>query len=459
MVPTTEGYEPLSAVNEQSTALPAAAIGVTSARDASGSVHVYAGTAARLYELGGGTWTNATRLSGGDYTTSSVGRWHFAQYKDLMVATNAADTPQVITMSTGANFAALGGSPPSASYVTAYSGFLFLGATATSKQQIRWSAIEDPTSWTEGVNQAGSQTFEDGGEVRGFAVTDVLYVFQEYAIRRVAYVGPPQVFQIDVIERGRGPINQGAIAQLGADIFYMSRDGFYRFDGQRSQPIGAEQVDEWFRDKIVGGKDHLITSSVDPYNKLVAWGFVSVDSPAGIVDTVLIHNWAAQRWSYEADTSAKILSTMLTLGFTLEELDALYGTLDAYPAPLDDPSFIGGSLRWGCITHDDKVGFYTGTPRAALIETGDFQINSAGRAITQFVAPMADVSTATVQVGARERQSDVFVWSSQTSQQASGRCAVRRGGRFHRVRIITPADAVWTHINAFDISAAATGSR
>jgi hypothetical protein len=459
VIPAAEGYEPLASLTEQSNALAARCRGAVAARDIDGTVHIYAGTGTDLYELAtDASWTDRTRTSGGDYSATDTTRWFFATFKDRMVAANGSDVLQYIDMSTAAtNFANLPNAP-SAAFVTSLGEFLFCANTGASAMQLKWSAISDSESWTPGTNQSDEVDFPDGGRITGLAATDVLYVFQESAIRRVVYVGPPTVMNIDVIERGRGCVEPGSLAQLGRLFFYLSEDGFYMFNGEQSQPIGAEQVDEWFKRDLSLSFRYRMSSAIDPVHKVVVWSYTSISSPSGQPDTLLLYNWVANRWAYARVDCEAILAS-LTLGYTLEGLDAVYPNLDAMPVSLDDPTLTGGALRFAAFSTVHKLAWFTGPTVEAELTTGDVQLAQSGRALLKSVYPACDASGCTVAVSARQAPSDAVMFGAANTKQASGRVPLRASGRWFRARIGVPAGTSWTHCNALEWEAVGAGRR
>src|SRR5512137_1761698 len=101
-------------------ALAAACVGAASVRKVDGTQRVFAGTAAKLYEQSSGSWADVTRVSGGNYS-SGTNRWRFAQWGDVTIAVNYADTPQY-SNGTGAfaNLTAM----PKAKFVCASNDFI-----------------------------------------------------------------------------------------------------------------------------------------------------------------------------------------------------------------------------------------------------------------------------------------------------------------------------------------------
>lgn len=455
VIPAAEGYEPFPSLSVSTNALTARCRGAVGARDKDQAAHIYAGDASKLYELEGATWTD--RSKGGGYSAGDETRWRYAAFGDRLIATNGLDAIQYIDMSTAATqFADLPGSPPLAQYITTFRGFVVLGSLSTSAITVRWSGLEDSEGWTPGTNQSDSQEFPDGGRVTGLGAIDALYIFKEKAIIRGVYVGPPAIFAFDTIVSGIGCTAPDSLVQYGRMFFFLHEDGFYMFDGENVRPIGVEQIDEWFKADSARAYWASMSVMIDPQHKVVMWAYASTSSGGGLPDTILMYNWAVDRWAY-VRLQVEHLVGALSAGISFDDLTST--DVDAMTLSPDDPYFLGGTFYKAAFNYDHKMGALSGDAVAATLETGDFQLNPTGRAVTQYVTPVGDASDITVQAGARERLGDAIVWSDEASQEASGRCAVRKSGRWHRLRIKAPAASDWNHINALDVQAVGGGVR
>lgn len=458
VVPGAEGYEPFRGLAPQSQALAAQPLGAASARDASAVIHTYAGTTAALYELTStGSWTDRSKAGG--YTTGATNRWRFTQYGDRMIAVNGTDNPQYATMSTSSAFANLS-TAPIAYYVATMGEFVFLGRLASNAFKIRWSAIGDSDGWTIGTNQSDEQLLAEGGIVTGLASGDVLTVFQERAIRRVAYVGPPLIMQVDTISSELGCTTPGSICQLGRIIFFLSDTGFYMFDGQQMTPIGIEKVDEWFRADFSPAGVSKMSSAVYPQLKVVMWAYPSVNSASGENDTILMYNWTSGRWSY-ARTRVDALFTNLSLGLTLEQLDALYGNLDAIPLSisLDDPAFTGGVQLLGALGSDRTLGYFTGTPMEGSFTTDDFSIGPGRITRVHAIRPLVDGGTLYGSTSWKMAPDDAFATATETLVDRTGSAPQRAVGRFVRFNVRIASGGGWTQAQGIEVDVADAGAR
>jgi hypothetical protein len=155
MVPTIRGMKGAPNVQDPSGisgALAATCQGAVSLRKLDESVRVFAGTGTKLYEIAGGSWTDRTRASGGDYSLSSDIRWRFTQFGNVSIAASKSETLQAST--TGA-FADIAGAPK-AGVVEVVGQFVFLGDTdegtfGDSPNRVWWSAKGDHTDWTPSI--------------------------------------------------------------------------------------------------------------------------------------------------------------------------------------------------------------------------------------------------------------------------------------------------------------------
>lgn len=460
VVPYRHHYAPLKDLVGIGDALNSRPLGAVAVRDAAAAVHIYAGTADKLYEQNtDGTWTDRSRVGG--YNATEATRWRFWTFGDRLFATNGQDEIQYLDMTAGSAFADLPGSPPIAQHGASFGNFVFLGNVEDSAMKVRWCSSGDSEAWVGGVSQAGEEVFPDGGQITGFAVLDSLYIFQESCIRRAYYVGPPAVFAFDKIEKERGCIAAGGLAQLGRMIFFPAEDGFYVFDGENAAPIGVDQegasrYDEWFADMAQRDFFYRMSAAIDPRTKTVRWAFASTSSTTGQPDTMLTYNWAAGRAAY-ASVALELLAPMLTPSLTLEDLDDLYASIDDIPFSLDDPILAGGVAQLGAMTTDYEFGRFAGDNLEATFVTDDF-IDIDGMAVfeMQAVMPMVD-GDCRVKIGYRFKHNDTVSWSSETEVNSIGVAPCRTQGRFLRTQLRIPAGTAWTKIEGFSYAGVKRG--
>ena len=460
VVPVARHYEPFYDAVESGEAIDLRARGLAGYRDQATSVHIYAGDAAKLYERNSdGSWTD--RSGPGGYTATDSTRWRSAQFGDRAIFVNGQEPPQYIEMSSGSAFADLPGSPGVAQHIAQYSEFLFLGNTGSSGAELKWCSIGDSDVWTANVNQANAQVFPDGGEIRGLiGGNESLIIFQEKTIRRALYVGPPLIHQIQPIEEERGCAASGSIARVGRRIFFLAEDGFYQLTDAGAQSIGTQFVDAWFQADAQRDFYYRMSAVIDPYRKLYLCAYASVNSSSGQPDSIIIFNWAVNRWSY-ARLDCDLLFPILTQSVTLEDLDAIYGSIDDIPLSLDDPLFAGGVITLGMMSPGRKLATFSGAPLEAVFTTDDILLADNQIMEIQEVAPIGDCASAYVSVAGRMNpQTTLSAYSTERPLHAhTGRAPVRKSWRWARIKNRIPAGASWTKMEAMEISMIPAGDR
>ncbi|HZD13465.1 MAG TPA: hypothetical protein VE177_08115, partial [Candidatus Binatus sp.] len=292
VIPWRQGYKSFPSMVVFSTALTAACQGGYFARDSAANVYNFSGDATKLYRLVGTTQTDSSRLAGGAYATAIDDFWEFTQWGQTVIATNYADAPQVITLG-GANFAALGGTPPKARHIAVIRDFVVLGnvnSGTPAPNEVFWSAINNSAGWTiSAATQCDSQDLQgDGGWVQKIVGGEYGLIFLERQVWRMTYVGSPVIFQFDLIERNRGAYAPQSVIGWGNMVFFLADDGFYLIvGGSGAIPIGDGKVDKFFLSDLQTAFSYRVNAAIDPVNKIVMWAYPGSGS-AGTPNSVVI---------------------------------------------------------------------------------------------------------------------------------------------------------------------------
>lgn len=475
---TPLSYGPIPQPMPQYNALSSRCQGGFATRDSTGNVFIFAGDVANLYMAktgGGGTWANVSRspdsYNAGDET------WRFIYFNGSVIATDFGDPLQAMALS-GTQFADLTGSPPKGRYIAVVkNAFVVLGNTWDAEngympQRVWWSGAGDATSWpalgTGDAAQLQSGAVDllgNGGWVQGFApdlINADAVVFQQYAVRRMQYMGPPSVFSFLPVENARGCLCPNSIVVSGGIAYYWGQDGIYAFDGAESRPIGANKVDKTIYADVSGNFLSHVYGTTDPLKKLIWWAYPSNQSPDGNPDRLLCYNWQLDRFSL-AEISCEIILKLLSIGYTLDELYTVLGyTLDTVPAPLDSEIWQGGRLSMGLFDTEHKVNFLTGPALEATVETQELQPSAGRRWLVTNSRPLidGDGTTPSVSMGRRERKEDTVSYTSPVALNAMGACGVRTSGRYMRGRITVPAGSNnWGDLSGIELEAVAQGTR
>jgi hypothetical protein len=437
VIPAVDGYRQLLGLTTFTNALGAYCRGAIAVKGSDGSVYNYAGDATKLYLLTSATWSDASRLAGGAYTTTTSNRWEFAKYGEQVIATNLDDAPQAITLG-GTNFAALSGSPPKAKSVAVVRDFVVLGHIndgAAKKTTVAWSGFGDETQWgSNPLTQADQQEISDNLGVIVKVVGGAYgLVFFERGIVRMDYEGPPTIFRFSTIERRIGAVSAGAVADAGGLVYYLADDGVYVCNGQSIENIGSQKVNQYLARDIDGAYLYRITSAVDYKNSVVMWAYPGNGNADGQPNKLLIYHWPTGRFS-TGEVAVNALYAYLSPGFTLEGLDDISASLDALPASLDDPSFQGGRLAFAGFDTAHKTGTFSGDALTATIETTEID---EGMAYMSEARPVIDgqATTVTAQHGHRYSLRDAVTYEAAESESSIGIFEFHKEDRYHRLRV------------------------
>lgn len=471
---TPDSYGPMPSFAAYSSALGGQCQGADAFLDTSGNVTVFAGDKSDLFSLTSSSSAPANvSKSSGAYGTPSDGQWNFAQFGARVLATNFNDQIQTFTLGTSSAFANLSASAPKARYSAVIKSFYVVANTEDSTngaqpQRVWWPANNDPTNWpTPGTATAAEVQSDfvdivgDGGWNQGIVGnlgTSDGALFQEHALWRIVYEGPPATFGFYPAEGARGTPAPNSIVHFSNQVFYLGEDGYYRFDGTNSFPIGANRVDKTFFSNLNQNFFFNIWGTVDPINKLIIWTYPSANSTAGLPDSLLLYNWQIDRWA-SAPASLETIFRALSFGYNLDSLDNTGYNLDTLPYSLDSRVWTGGRLLLAGVDQNHKIGYFNAASMAATVDTAEIQPFPGLRGTVNRVRPIVDGGTPSVTWGTRNRQEDAISFGSAVAMDSNGSCPLRGEGRYHRGRITINAGDSWNHIEGLQVEEASPSGR
>lgn len=436
VVPHGSSYQPAASATVVTSSLTASCHGAFSCRNAIGNVHWYAGTANHLLNISSDTVAWVTKGAG--YALSDDDRWSFAQYGNTIYASALTNDMQFMSLSASGTFAAVSGNPPRFRYLNVIRNFLVGIGSADEPQIIQWSALDNPQSWTvDSVTQADFQNLlGDGGWNRGCVVglagSDAV-VFQERAVWRMMYVGTPLIFQIDPVEGARGVLAAGSIVQSAGFAFYISEDGFYKFDGNTSVPIGHGKVDDFFFKNVDPNNLHKVTAAADADRPIVMWSFQSGSSQ--LPDKVLAYNWQSERWS-----------------LIESECEVLWRSISRHGASIGEPQV-------ALFTKNHQGAVLSGAPSRATISTAEYQFNPRGRSFVSAIHPIIETGLPSSGIDHRKNVSEESTKTDASSLNAQGFCPIRVDDRLMKVRFTLTSSVTWSNFDGFRLEFTASGVR
>lgn len=431
------------------------ALGALSVQDAAGSGYWFAGDAHNLYTINNATttWSNVNHTTA-SYCTSSAAWWSFAQYGDIVYASNFADEIQEYSLGAAGVFADLAGGPPKARTIAAVKNFLVAANTydatdGARPQRVRWSGLNAPHTWTVDANtQADFQDLlGDGGKnqavVAGLTQADAI-VLQERAVWRMTYVNLPLIWEFDPVEGARGTPAPRSAVVVGGTVFYLGTDGWFACDGAQSAAIGFGKVDKTFLSEVDETRLWQITGVADVQRKLIYWAYATTSAAAGLLDRILVYSYASGEWA-RLEVETELLWQTASFGYTLEELDA-FGTVDSIVASFDSRQWTGGTRQLSAFDSTHTLAHFSGSPMAATLESQELTLPDPGRMYVAESWPRVYNPTGglTVALGVRNRTDESVSWGSAVTVNGDGFCQHRQHGQFLRVRLALPAAETWS---------------
>lgn len=460
VVPRGDGYGPFPSFSAYTSALPATCRGAFYALKSDGSVITFAGTSTKLYRLNNTdfTWADVS-LGASTYSAlSASAQWQFAQFGNLVFATQANAVLQVYDLSSSTAFANCAGSPPQAAYISVVGRFLVLSGLLSNAYRIQWSGLNATTTWTSGVNSSDFQDFPDGGIVRGVAGGEYGIIFQDQAIRRMSYVpGSPIIFQIDRITQDKGLFAPYSIIRAGERIFFYAGQGFHKIEpGDVPEAIGRERIDRTFLADLDKGHLELFQGASDPRTTRVYWAYRSANgvNPSNY-DKILGYDYLLDRF-FTLSVAGEYLLGISQTGLTLENLDTISSSLDALTLSLDSyATAVQPQIAQFNATH--TLGFFAGPNLEATLESAE-QGTDENRVTLRGFRPITDAATVYGSVTYRDTQATSSILGSEVPLNSrTGRVDLMRDARYIRYKARIPAATTWTFIAGVVPDVAASG--
>ncbi len=467
VIPTLRGYRPFAGFGVVASAITARAQGAVSVRDLSGNIHNFCGDATKLYKMAsdGLSWADVSRVAGGAYATPTLGWWYFWQFGNLVFATNGVDALQSYNLASSTNFAAAAGSPPVCTFGITVRDFSVLLRVAAANNRVQWSGLNDATTYVASATTlSDSQDLPEGGYIMGGVGGEYGVIFQERAITRMTFEGPPTAFRFDKISQNIGVRAEGSIASHQDLIIFHSNEGMHMIrGGVELVNIGAEKIDRWLESDLDSTYLNRVTAAIDPINKIYVMGYASTSASGGTPDSAIIYSFHTGKWSRAEFNHELVYSAATQSGYTLDGLDSVSASIDSLPHSLDSRIWTGsGRLLLSGFNTSHQSGFFTGSNLAATLETGCANLSPGRKSTIRSARPIIQGSdvTPTITVGSRNRLNDSVSYGSAVSVNSNGICRLRKKAYYHRARVGIPAASTWQHaIGIDDIKTAEMGWR
>jgi hypothetical protein len=467
VTPDASSYRPFPSLLPFTSALGGRAQGGIIATDTSGNNYNYAGDASALYALTGGvSYDSVTRLAG-PYTTAEDDYWEFVNWGNTVIGVNGyTDLPQQISLG-AANFINLSVGFQ-AKHITVMRDFVVVGNvldSAVNAFRVRWSAINNPTSWTP--DAATLADFQDlpseGGPVQKVLGGEYGVILQQRSIWRMLFVGSPLVFQFDRVHNQIGDFLAQSAVRYQNLVFFLSEDGFYSFDGSNLNPIGRGKVDRFFKTDLHPNYTARLHAAIDPINKLVLWAYTSNSTAtSGNPDKLIIYSWAFNRWALVEGLDIELILQSISSGSTMEGLDAITTSLDSLTFSLDSTHWTGGRLLLAAFNATNILAGFGGAAMPATLETGEFQLFNGNRAQLEEVRPNVIGLSASASISIINRNNlteSASVGAIAGYPNPTGFVECRVDARYFRIRLNTADGVDFTHLIGVEVDGVKSGVR
>jgi hypothetical protein len=444
IVPFEAGFKGApSALNTTAAALAAACLGAAVTTKLDGTRRVFAGTASKLYELSGTSWTDRSR--GGNYTGGTDTRWSYCQFGDTTIASNLADAMQ--SSASGA-FADIATAPKAKIVVSASNNFVLAfntvdGTYGTSPDRWWCCAQSDQTSWTPAVSTlatTGRLIAIEGQIQAALTLGDYVIAYKKRAIFLGAFVGSPVVWQWTAIPGGEaGAVGQEAVCDIGGAHFIVGDDNFWLFDGTRPVPIGDGVVRQWFLNNSSPTYRYRTKAIYDKQSKIVRVHFPSSAS-TGAVDYCLVYHVGTKQWGLDNRTVEAALN-YIAPGVTIDGLDAYGATINALPdIPVDSQFWTAGGQTPAYFDTAHQLVSLNGAAGMSSFTTSDIGDDDAVSDVNRLrVRFLSSPTTATAYGFYKMNEGDALI-AGPSNDINDGKFDIRQSGRFHRFRVDMTGD-------------------
>ena len=355
------------------------------------------------------------------------------------------------------NFTAVSGAP-AGELLCVVQDFLVIGRTRDNEAGIHWSAIDDPTTWPAvgsddaQFKQSDVQIFPEGGKVQaivgGLSAGITGLVFLERGVQLMTYTGSPYIFQFSPLERSRGLLSSKSPVVAGGFCIYLSEDGWRITDGSSVKSIGDERVDRWFFSRCASDRLTDVVGVHDINNRVIWWAFASQGCADDVYDSVLIYNYAQDRWAW-GKMAIEFMFSDFARGISLDDLDRYKDAqgrpnIDALPfTSLDVPSLKPGQAVLGGFTADHRLGAFQGKNLEAIVTTSEI---GGDRMMVHGLRPIVDCGNAQAAPIYRSREMDLQKVGKLTKQQRDGVCYQHVSTVYLSAQVVIPAGIVWNSV-------------
>ena len=178
--------------------------------------------------------------------------------------------------------------------VTAERFVFALGAGGNSRK-VQWCDQENNTVWTPAAtNQAGDFELATVGDIKcGKRVRGLSLIFTDVDVHTANYVGLPYVYGFEKVGSACGVISSQSVAAIETAAIWMSRSGFWIYDGY-VKPLPCDVSDFVFQDINITQASKIYAVNNSKYGEI--WWFYP-SSQATENDSYVVYNYREGHWA------------------------------------------------------------------------------------------------------------------------------------------------------------------
>jgi len=172
---------------------------------------------------------------------------------------------------------------------------LFALGAGGNPRKVQWSDQENNTQWTPAAtNLAGDFELPTVGTLRcGKRIRGAVILFTDVDVHTATFIGAPYVYSFEQIGTGCGVISANSAATTDNSCIWMSRSGFWMYDGY-VKPLISDVGDYVFSNINLQQASKVYAMHNSAYGE-IWWFYPSEDSTE--VDSYVTYNYRENHWS------------------------------------------------------------------------------------------------------------------------------------------------------------------
>jgi len=173
--------------------------------------------------------------------------------------------------------------------------FVFALGASTNARKVAWCDQENNTVWTtSATNQAGDFEINSVGSLKcGKRVRGINLLFTDVDVHVATYIGLPYVYSFEKAGSGCGVISSQAVAAIDTAAIWMSRSGFWIYDGY-VKPLASDVGDYIFQNINYSQASKVYAVHNSKYGEII-WFYPSTSSNEN--DSYVVYNYREGHWA------------------------------------------------------------------------------------------------------------------------------------------------------------------